>query len=59
MGNLIFSKRIEDSLVSEENKPKGEKRIFPQHMYTGPLKLGDPYYRGLTKMEQDPMITQR
>ena len=46
-------------MVSEENKPKGEKRIFPQHMYTGPLKLGDPYYRGLTKMEQDPMITQR
>ena len=25
----------------------------------GPLKLGDPYYRGLSKMETDPMITQR
>jgi hypothetical protein len=25
----------------------------------GPLKLGDPFYRGLTKMEEDPVITQR
>ena len=59
MGNLIFSKRIEDSLLSDDNQPKGEKRIFPPHMYSGPLKLGDPYYRGLSKMEEDPMIPQR
>ena len=23
------------------------------------MKLGDPYYRGLSKMELDPLITQR
>merc|ERR1711878_174789 len=28
-------------------------------MYTGPLKLGDPNFRGLLKREQDPLITQR
>jgi len=38
---------------------EGEKRIWASHMYTGPLKLGDPDYRGLSKMEEDPMITQR
>lgn len=58
MGNAIFSKRIEDSLENETKK-KGEKRLFPSHMYTGPLKLGDPFYRGLSKMEEDPMIPQR
>ena len=25
----------------------------------GPLKLGDPYYRGLSKMENDPMLPAR
>ncbi len=25
----------------------------------GPLHLGDPSYRGLSKMEEDPLITQR
>ena len=25
----------------------------------GPLKLGDPFYRGLTKMETDPMLPAR
>ena len=58
MGNLLFSKRVEESLAGEQ-QPKGEKRIFPQHMYSGPLKLGDPFYRGMSKMEEDPMIPQR
>ena len=57
MGNALFSKRIEDSLTNEN--PKAEKRIFPQHMYGGPLKLGDPFYRGMSHMELDPMIPQR
>ena len=57
MGNLIFSKRVEDSIKHENEK--GEKRIFPAHMYTGPLKKGDPYYRGMSHMEEDPMIPQR
>eukprot|EP00095_Tigriopus_kingsejongensis_P005857 maker-scaffold38_size502422-snap-gene-0.17 protein:Tk05857 transcript:maker-scaffold38_size502422-snap-gene-0.17-mRNA-1 annotation:"c3orf68 homolog" len=44
---------------SEKDHPAPEKRIFASHMYTGPLSLGDPYYRKLSNMEQDPMITQR
>ena len=55
---MIFSKRVEDSLGSENNQ-KVEHRIFPKHMYGGPKQLGDPYYRGLSKMEEDPMIPQR
>ena len=58
MGNALFSKRF-DTHVETEDKPKAEKRIFPSHMYNGPLKLGDPYYRGMSKMEEDPMIPQR
>merc|ERR1711934_625069 len=38
---------------------KSEYRIFKQHMYGGPKGLGDPYYRDLSKMEEDPMIPQR
>ena len=58
MGNAIFSKRF-DTNVENEDQSKKEKRIFPPHMYNGPLKLGDPYYRGMSKMEEDPMIPQR
>ena len=58
MGNMIFNKRIEDALHSEANS-KVEHRIFAEHMYKGPKKLGDPNYRGLSKMEEDPMIPQR
>ena len=58
MGNAIFSKRF-DTNVENEDQTKKEKRIFPPHMYNGPLKLGDPYYRGMSKMEEDPMIPQR
>ena len=58
MGNAIFSKRF-DTNVENEDQLKKEKRIFPPHMYNGPLKLGDPYYRGMSKMEEDPMIPQR
>ena len=32
---------------------------MPVTLLKGPLKLGDPNYRGLSKMETDPMITQR
>merc|ERR1712032_918044 len=28
-------------------------------MYGGPKGLGDPYYREMSKMEEDPMIPQR
>lgn len=60
MGNALISKRFEtDKDIRPEDEPKTEKRIFPTHMYNGPLKLGDPYYRGLSKMEEDPMIPQR
>ena len=58
MGNALFSKRFEGT-VETEGQHQPEKRIFPNHMYNGPLKLGDPYYRGLSKMEEDPMIPQR
>ena len=33
--------------------------MFKQHMYGGPKGLGDPNYRELSKMEEDPMIPQR
>ena len=33
--------------------------MFKQHMYGGPKGLGDPTYRELSKMEEDPMIPQR
>ena len=33
--------------------------MFKQHMYGGPMGLGDPNYRELSKMEEDPMIPQR
>ena len=58
MGNMIFNKRVTDAVDSEAS-PNAEHRIFPQHMYGGPKQLGDPYYRGLSKMEEDPMIPQR
>ena len=32
--------------------------MFKQHMYGGPKGLGDPNYRELSKMEEDPMIPQ-
>ena len=60
MGNALISKRFDtDKNIRPEDETKTEKRIFPTHMYNGPLKLGDPYYRGLSKMEEDPMIPQR
>ena len=43
----------------ESNYKKSEYRIFKQHMYGGPKGLGDPNYRELSKMEEDPMIPQR
>jgi len=36
-----------------------EYRVFPEHRYGGPKGLGDPTYRGLSKMEEDPLIPQR
>jgi len=66
MGNVLVNKRVKDAIGIEDSddgdKKKtsgGEHRIWPDHMYTGPLKLGDPYYRGLSKMEADPMLPQR
>jgi len=67
MGNMIFNRRLGTS--TEEGPEllhddagihqKTEYRIFKQHMYGGPKGLGDPTYRGLSKMEEDPLIPQR
>ena len=64
MGNMLFNRRLgtaEDSeLIHDEGLgKKAEYRIFKQHMYGGPKGLGDPDYRELSKMEEDPMIPQR
>lgn len=68
MGNMIFNRRLgtaedESDLVHSQQpgglEKKAEYRIFKAHMYGGPMGLGDPEYRGLTKMEEDPMIPQR
>jgi len=47
------------SSYHSENNIHAERRIFKQHMYGGPKGLGDPTYRELSKMEEDPMIPQR
>merc|ERR1711973_1018446 len=62
LGNMLFNERVKDDMGLGEDQEKAKKvehRIFPEHMYTGPLKLGDPFYRGLTKMETDPMLPAR
>ena len=64
MGNMLINRRVEDAIgVSSDSdgcKEKQEEyRIFPDHMYKGPKKLGDPHFRGLSKMEEDPMVPQR
>lgn len=56
MGNMIFNRRLGSE---DEHKGDIEYRIFPQQMYGGPKGLGDPNFRGLTKMEEDPLIPQR
>merc|ERR1712049_33023 len=69
MGNMLMNKRIEETILggnanSSSRKEEGEDqssdyRILPKHMYGGPKGLGDPMFRGLSKMEEDPMIPQR
>eukprot|EP00088_Acartia_fossae_P064915 TRINITY_DN79962_c0_g1_i1.p1 TRINITY_DN79962_c0_g1~~TRINITY_DN79962_c0_g1_i1.p1 ORF type:complete len:204 (+),score=28.13 TRINITY_DN79962_c0_g1_i1:28-612(+) len=70
MGNMIFNDRVmggdkkynfDDYMHSNgiEEKVVRERRIFPQHMYGGPKGLGDPKYRDLSKMEEDPLLPQR
>ena len=66
MGNMLFNRRLgtaEDAdselIHNDGSEKKSEYRIFKQHMYGGPKGLGDPYYRELSKMEEDPMIPQR
>jgi len=64
-----MNKRIEETILggnanSSSGKEEGEDqssdyRILPKHMYGGPKGLGDPMFRGLSKMEEDPMIPQR
>ena len=49
----------EIDIFSDDSGKKTEYRIFKQHMYGGPMGLGDPNYRDLSKMEEDPMIPQR
>ena len=46
-------------MEQESGSKKAEYRVFKQHMYGGPKGLGDPTYRELSKMEEDPMIPQR
>merc|ERR1719430_2893730 len=58
MGNMIFNRRLGTS-GEEGEEEAGEYRVFKQHMYGGPRGLGDPTYRGMSKMEEDPMIPQR
>nr|ACO15645.1 C3orf68 homolog [Caligus clemensi] len=53
MGNMLFSKRL------TEEDASGEMRLLPAHMYSGPRNLGDPNHRGLSRMEEDPLIPQR
>ena len=57
--NLTFLKILLTLVHDEANYKKSEYRIFKQHMYGGPKGLGDPNYRELSKMEEDPMIPQR
>jgi len=66
MGNMIFNRRLgtaseeEGSLVHDvPGGKKTEYRVFKQHMYGGVKGLGDSTYRGLSKMEEDPMLPQR
>jgi len=72
MGNMIFNQRLmdgddkkynydnyKDNNSSGEEAVHMERRIFPQHRYGGPKGLGDPHFRGLSKMEEDPLIPQR
>ncbi|TRY64318.1 hypothetical protein TCAL_04625 [Tigriopus californicus] len=59
MGNMLSSRRVQESLHIDDSPDSNDKRLFPSHMYTGPLKLGDPNYRELSNMEKDPLIPQR
>eukprot|EP00088_Acartia_fossae_P030702 TRINITY_DN3169_c1_g1_i1.p1 TRINITY_DN3169_c1_g1~~TRINITY_DN3169_c1_g1_i1.p1 ORF type:complete len:195 (-),score=30.28 TRINITY_DN3169_c1_g1_i1:169-753(-) len=70
MGNMIFNQRVMGTNEKydfenygkenvDESRVHVERRIFAQHMYGGPKGLGDPTYRELSKMEEDPMIPQR
>ncbi len=74
MGNVLYNRRIvgpdavDDAATaadggsnanSRASSEGGEMRVFQKHMYGGPLGLGDPNYRGLSKMEEDPLITNR
>lgn len=60
MGNMVSSRRVQESLhLDDSGTANDDKRLFPSHMYTGPLKLGDPNYRELSNMEKDPLIPQR
>ena len=55
---MIFNKRVEERLTGQSDD-KTEYRVLPQHMYGGPKGMGDPNFRGLGKMEEDPLITNR
>lgn len=63
MGNMLVNKRVEETIFSGSGEEKQAKtkdyRPLPSHMYGGPKGLGDPTFRGLSKMEEDPLIPQR
>ena len=59
----MVNKRVEETMFSDKpevdkNKNK-EYRMLPSHMYGGPKGFGDPTFRGMSKMEEDPLIPQR
>ena len=60
---MMVNKRVEETMFSDKpevdkNKNK-EYRMLPSHMYGGPKGFGDPTFRGMSKMEEDPLIPQR
>lgn len=64
MGNMLINKRVEETIFSgpqddEDQSKKKEYRMLPKHMYGGPKGNGDPNFRGMSKMEEDPLVTQR
>ncbi len=51
MGNMVMNQRLKEDIGGggeQDDKDHGsggggqDRRIFPKHMYNGPLKLGDP-----------------
>ena len=60
MGNaLMGEKSSKESLAPSGPNMDEIRQRRNAIMNGGPLGLGDPFYRGLSKMEEDPVIPQR